>query len=49
MQNQATFYNLIKKTDLYRVLNDERQPIFGTAKKREAETYFLRKTQSLFV
>src|SRR5699024_3141967 len=38
-----------KKTDLYRVLNDERQPIFGTAKKREAETYFLRKTQSLFV
>ncbi|GGI40623.1 XRE family transcriptional regulator XdrA [Mammaliicoccus stepanovicii] len=38
-----------KKSDLYRVLNEERQPIFGTAKNREAETYFLRKTQSLFV
>ena len=47
MQNQATFYNLIK-TDLYRVLNDERRQ-YLVPKKREAETYFLRKTQSLFV
>lgn len=31
-----------KVSDIYRVLNPEKQPIFGTAKLREAETYFNR-------
>ena len=29
-----------KVSDIYRVLNQETQPIFGTSKLREAETYF---------
>ena len=29
-----------KVSDIYRVLNNETQPIFGTSKLREAETYF---------
>src|SRR5699024_1012665 len=35
-----------KQSGFSRVLNDERHPLFGTAKKREEETYFLRITQS---
>ena len=31
-----------KVSNIYRVLNPEKQPIFGTSKLREAETYFNR-------
>ncbi|MDU1713521.1 MAG: transcriptional regulator, partial [Staphylococcus epidermidis] len=31
-----------KVSNIYRVLNNEKQPIFGTSKMREAETYFNR-------
>lgn len=31
-----------KVSNIYRVLNSEKQPIFGTSKLREAETYFNR-------
>nr|MDK7246334.1 transcriptional regulator [Staphylococcus lugdunensis] len=31
-----------KVSDIYRVLNPDKQPIFGTSKLREAETYFTR-------
>ncbi|UXR68937.1 MULTISPECIES: helix-turn-helix transcriptional regulator [unclassified Staphylococcus] len=31
-----------KVSELYRVLDSDKQPIFGTAKQREAETYFQR-------
>ena len=31
-----------KLSKIYRVLNNEKQPIFGTSKMREAETYFNR-------
>ena len=31
-----------KVSNIYRVLNADKQPIFGTSKMREAETYFNR-------
>ena len=31
-----------KVSNIYRVLNSEKQPIFGTSKLREVETYFNR-------
>ncbi|HCX2356267.1 TPA: helix-turn-helix transcriptional regulator [Staphylococcus aureus] len=38
-----------KVSNIYRVLNPDNQPIFGTSKMREAETYFNRNTKEELV
>lgn len=42
----GTFY---KVSNIYRVLNPDNQPIFGTSKMREAETYFNRNAKEELV
>ncbi len=38
-----------KVSNIYRVLNPDNQPIFGTSKMREAETYFNRNAKEELV
>ena len=38
-----------KVSNIYRVLNADKQPIFGTSKMREAETYFNRNAKEELV
>ena len=45
----GTFYKVTKVSNIYRVLNPDNQPIFGTSKMREAETYFNRNAKEELV